>query len=117
MTLACPVTSIGQGDISVLRAQGRITDLPAAVRAQRELEVGGFADAERNPMTWTVYFDIDGQWMCVHSARGRRREWTSLDRLERWLRSMGFRLFYVRNDLDPTEQPDTVNRSGFPEAS
>lgn len=106
-TLADPMTSIGQGDIPALRAQGRITDLPAAVRALRELEVGGFADAERNPMTWTVYFLVDGQWVCVHSARGRRREWTNLDRLERWLRSMGIRLFYVRNDLDAADQSDT----------
>lgn len=112
MPLADPVASIGQVDIPILRAQGRIVDLPAAVRAPRELEVGGFADAERNPLTWTVYFDVDGQWVCVHSARGRRREWTSLDRLERWLRSLGVRLFYVRNDLDASEPSDTPADSG-----
>ncbi|WP_245999314.1 hypothetical protein [Paracoccus methylarcula] len=37
----------------------------------------------------------------MRSERGLRREWSSLDRLERWLLSMGFRCFWVRNEIEP----------------
>ena len=77
-------------------------DYPVAFRAPREILGGGFADQDRHPHTWTVYFLIDGQWALVESARGHRREWGSLDRLEAWLRTFGFQYFWVRNELDPT---------------
>jgi len=95
------MATIRQSDIEKLRLQYRITDIPLAVRTERNVEAGGFADASRNPNTWTAYLFVDGQWAQIESARGLRREWTSLDRLERWLRSMGFRAFAVRNDVEP----------------
>lgn len=98
-----PVRTIRQGDIGVMLAQGRISDYPVAMRSAREVLGGGFADTRRHPNTWTVLFLVDGGWAAVESARGLRREWASLDRLERWLRGQGFRLFWVRNDMDPIE--------------
>lgn len=96
-----PSRVIRQTDIPQYLAQGLIRDYPVAVRSPREVAAGGFADAARNPNTWTVYFLVDIAWAQVHSARGLRREWTSLDRVEAWLRSVGFSFFWVRNDLDP----------------
>lgn len=109
MTSPKPTAKIRQSDIELLRAQYRITDIPVAVRTERVVEAGGFADAERNPITWTAYLFVDGQWAQIQSARGLRREWRSLDRLERWLRSMGFTYFAVRNDIEPAGPDD---RSG-----
>ncbi|WP_166434114.1 hypothetical protein [Roseovarius spongiae] len=100
-----PSRIIRQTEIQPLVAQGLIQDYPVAVRSPREVVGGGFADPTRNPNTWTVYFKIGGEWAQVFSARGLRREWSSLDRLETWLRSMSFRFFWVRNDLDPVEDP------------
>jgi hypothetical protein len=100
MTSPEPTATIRQSDIEALKTQYRITDIPVAVRTVRIVEAGGFADADRNPNTWTAYLLVDGQWAQIQSARGLRREWTSLDRLERWLRSMGFSYFAVRNDIE-----------------
>jgi len=96
-----PIRSIRQADIVDLSESYRIGEYPVAVRSRRETLGGGFADQGRHPNTWTVYFLVDGQWAEVQSARGLRREWTSLDRLERWLRSLGFRYFWVRNEIEP----------------
>lgn len=101
-----PSRTIRQNDIARLAANGLIGDYPVAVRTPRELIAGGFADQTRHPNTWTVYFLVEGEWAQVLSARGLRREWTSLDRLETWLRSMSFRYFWVRNDIDPVETLD-----------
>ncbi len=99
-----PSFTIRQNDLPTLCAEQRIGDYPVAVRTAREVLGGGFADQTRHPNTWTVYFLVDGQWALVESARGLRREWSSLDRLEKWLRAFGFRFFWVRNDLDPIEE-------------
>lgn len=101
-----PVISIRQPDLPVLLAAYRITHYPVIVRTKRLVQGGGFGDQDKNPLTWTVYFLIDGQWAQLESARGLRREWGSLDRLETWLRGQGFGYFWVRNDIDsigPTE--------------
>ena len=98
-----PTFTIRQSDIPVFSLAGRIGDYPVAVRTARELTAGGFADQDRFPNTWTVYFLVDGQWALVESARGLRREWSSLDKLEKWLRMLGFRFFWVRNDIDPID--------------
>ncbi|NSY40397.1 hypothetical protein GKC28_19425 [Leisingera sp. ANG59] len=86
-----------------LATENRLGDYPVAVRTPREIISGGFADQTKHPNTWTVYFLVDGQWALVLSARGLRREWSSLDRIEKWLRSFGFRFFWVRNDIDEIE--------------
>jgi hypothetical protein len=101
-----PSRVINQTDICQHAAQGLINDYPVAVRSRREVTAGGFADATRNPHTWTVYFLVETEWAQVISARGLRREWTSLDRVEAWLRSLGFSFFWVRNDLDPAAGRD-----------
>lgn len=102
---AAPSFALRQNEIPRLFAEGRVSDHPVAVRTLRALSAGGFADNARYPNTWTVYFLVDGEWGLVLSARGLRREWASLDRLEKWLRSFGFRFFWVRNDIDPVEDP------------
>ena len=101
-----PTLSVRQADIAELARGYRITGYPVAVRALRETLGGGFADQDRYPHTWTVYFLVDGQWAEVQSARGLRREWTSLDRLERWLRSLGFRHFWVKNEIEASGETE-----------
>jgi len=98
-----PTSTIRQNELPSLTIEERIADYPVAVRTQRGVAAGGFANNDRYPNTWTVYFLVDGQWALVESARGLRREWTSLDRLEKWLRSFGFRFFWVRNDIEPID--------------
>lgn len=101
-----PSLTIRQNDLLRLAQAGQIADYPVAVRTTREVLGGGYADQVRHPNTWTAYFLVDGEWAQVLSARGLRREWSSLDRLENWLRSMSFRFFWVRNDIDPIEVVD-----------
>jgi len=96
-----PTTAIRQNDIPAFLATYRITHYPVIVRTSRQVQGGGFGDQEKNPNTWTVYFLVDNQWAHIESARGHRREWGNLDRLESWLRDQGFRYFWVRNDIDP----------------
>lgn len=95
-----PTTSIRQTDIPGLLTAYRITHYPVVVRAPRQVQGGGFGDQIKKPNTWTVYFLVDNQWVYLESARGLRREWSSLDRLESWLREQGFSYFWVRNDID-----------------
>lgn len=104
-----PSAAVRQSELPLLLQAYRINAYPVAVRSLREVEAGGFADPDRYPYTWTVYFLVDGQWAYLESARGLRREWSSLDRLEKWLLRMGFRFFWVRNDIEPAEEelPDT----------
>ncbi|MFA3917014.1 hypothetical protein [Ruegeria hyattellae] len=100
-----PAFTIRQSDLASLVAESRLGDYPVAVRTTREVVSGGFANHSAYPNTWTVYFLVDGQWALVESTRGLRREWSSLDRLEKWLRRCGFRFFWVRNDIDFAETP------------
>ena len=106
-----PTLAIRQSDLPTLLAAGRLGDYPVAARTARELAAGGFADQARHPYAWTVHFLVDGAWAQVESARGHRREWTSLDRLEKWLRAQGFRWFWVRNDVEPAEAADAVSQA------
>ncbi|MCB1716918.1 MAG: hypothetical protein KDK04_16265 [Candidatus Competibacteraceae bacterium] len=62
---------------------------------------GGFGDQNKYPYAWGVLVYVDGLPTRVISSRGLDREWTSLDRLERWLREQGFRYWWVRNELEP----------------
>ena len=107
-----PTVSLRQADIPALLAAYRITAYPVAVRTLRETLGGGFADQEKHPYTWTVYFLVDGQWAQVQSARGLRREWSSLDRLEKWLRSLGFHSLWVKNEIEPTDDADDGPQDG-----
>jgi len=100
-----PNGAIRQTDIAMLVASYRITQYPTIVRVRRTVQGGGFGDQDRIPYTWTVFFLVDGQWMSLESARGMRREWGSLDKLEIWLRGQGFAFFWVRNDIDAVGVP------------
>lgn len=98
-----PTLTVTQAEIPGLVASMRITAYPVVVRSLRAQRGGGFGDQERHPHTWTVLLQVDGVWARVDSSRGLMREWGSLDRLERWLRSSGFRAFWVQNELDAEE--------------
>ncbi len=92
----------------MLIATYRITQYPTVVRVRRTIQGGGFGDQDRNPYTWTVFFLVDNLWMSLESARGMPREWSSLDRLEVWLRQKGFAFFWVRNDIDAVNEPESA---------
>ncbi|WP_093095172.1 hypothetical protein [Shimia aestuarii] len=102
-----PTASIRQSDIQPLLAAYRITHYPVVVRAPRMVQGGGFGDQVSKPNTWTVYFLVDNVWVQLESARGLRREWSSLDRLETWLREQGFGFFWVRNDIEPVASAES----------
>ena len=107
-----PSGTIRQNEIANFASLGLIGDYPVAVRTPREVVAGGFADQARHPNTWTVYFSVEDEWYQVLSARGLRREWSSLDRLETWLRSMSFRFFWVRNDIESADSLNDETKSG-----
>ncbi len=99
-----PTTTVRQADIAPLRDAYRLTGYPIVVRVERQQMGGGFGDQDRHPYAWGVVVQVDGQWLRIQSARGTSREWTNLDRLEKWLRSLGFRHFWVQNEIDPVEE-------------
>lgn len=87
------------------------TDLPALLQGWRVQEIavyrtvraqqnGGFGDPDKHPYVWGVAAMADGQWLRIHNARGQGREWSNLDRLEKWLREQGISRWQVANDLD-----------------
>ncbi len=106
-----PTTTIRQNDIPALLATYRITHYPVIVHTPRQVLGGGFADQDKNPYTWTIFFLVDGHWAQLESARGLRREWGNLDRLEVWLREQGFSYFWVRNDIDAIGPANTGEKN------
>ena len=98
--------AVTQTEIPGLVAGYRITAYPVIMRVERQQMGGGFGDQSAHPFTWTVLLQVDGQWARVESTRGAVREWGSLDRLERWLRSKGFRYFWLQNELDAIESDE-----------
>ncbi len=112
--LALGVTmTITQADLPYLRAVGRLGEYAVVYRVWREQAGGGFGDQTKNPHTWGVLVYVDGQLARIYSARGAGREWSNLDRLEKWLRSQGFWYWWTRNDLEPLGEEDEAQ----PEAS
>jgi hypothetical protein len=100
------VGSLTQADIPGLRAEGRLGEYPVVYRAVRNQLGGGFGDQDRHPHVWAVLVYVDGQLWRIYSARGFPREWSNLDRLERWLRGQGFWYWWTRNDLETIGQED-----------
>lgn len=98
--------TVRQSDLPYLQQTYRLVGYPTVVRVPRLQQGGGFGDQRSRPHAWAVFVQVDGLARRVTSARGHGREWNSLDRLERWLRSQGFRHWWVSNDLDPLGQPD-----------
>lgn len=103
--------TVRQSDLGGLSRTHRLGNRILVERVVRSQLGGGFGDQEKYPYAWAVIVYVDGGAAYVTSARGARREWTSLDRLERWLREHGFRYWCVQNELEPLE-PD--ERESFP---
>ncbi len=97
--------TVRQSDLDLLRRTYRLVGYPTVARVPRAQQGGGFGDQDRHPFAWAVFVQVDGIARRVVSARGHGREWTSLDRLERWLRAQGFRYWLVANDLDGLNEP------------
>ena len=93
---------VRQSDLEYLYHHHRLGDQVLVLRVERSQLGGGFGDQDKYPFAWAVVVTVDGCGAYIMSARGLRREWTSLDRLERWLREQGFRYWSVRNDMEPT---------------
>lgn len=91
---------VQQRELRELDREERLAGPVLVQRVERELEGGGFGDLERHPHAWGVFVVVDGAPARLYSARNQPREWTSLDRLERWLREQGFRRWQVFNGLD-----------------
>ncbi len=100
--------TITQADLAYLRAVGSLGEYAVVYRVWREQAGGGFGDQAKNPQTWGVLVYVDGQLARIYSARGAGREWSNLDRLEKWLRSQGFWYWWTRNDLEPLGEEDDV---------
>lgn len=98
--------AITQADLPYLRETGRLGEFAVVYRVRRFQQGGGFGDQNKHPLAWGVLVYVDAQLARVNSARGSGREWNSLDRLERWLRSQGFWYWWTRNDLEPLALPD-----------
>lgn len=105
------VGSLTQADISPLREAGRLGEYAVVYRALRGQLGGGFGDQDRHPYAWAVLVYVDGQLCRLYSARGLAREWSNLDRLEKWLRDQGFRYWWARNDLEDIGQQDLSDES------
>ncbi len=105
--LALGVTmTVSQADLTYLRAIGSLGEYAVVYRVWREQAGGGFGDQNKNPHTWGVLVYVNGQLARLYSARGAGREWSNLDRLEKWLRSQGFWYWWTRNDLEPLGEED-----------
>lgn len=92
--------TIKQGEIPILRKSRRLDKTAQVVRVKRTVRGGGKGNIESRPYGWGVEVIVDGKPRRLMSDRGIRREWTDLDRLEAWLREMGFRQWCVRNEVD-----------------
>ena len=99
--------TVRQSDLALLLATYRLLGPPTVARVPRLQQGGGYGDQASHPHAWAVFVTVDGLARRVTSARGHGREWSSLDRLERWLRAHGFRHWLVFNELDPpaAEEP------------
>ncbi len=90
-----------QADLAPLRAAGRLGEYAVVYRVNRNYQGGGFGDQSKHPLTWAVLVYVDGRAARIYSARGKGREWSDLDRLERWMREQGFWYWWTRNDVEP----------------
>lgn len=92
--------AVGQAELSGLSDNDRLGPVIVS-RVERQLQGGGYGDPAAHPYAWGVFVLVDDRLARVTSSRGSGREWTSLDRLEVWLRAQGFRSWRVMNELDP----------------
>ena len=85
----------------------RVQDI-VVYRTRREYQSGGFGDPSNHPYVWAVAIMTDGQWARIHNARGQGREWSNLDRLEKWLREQGIPQWQLLNTLDKTNRVNQI---------
>lgn len=67
------------------------------VLIQEALPIKG-KPAQKNPGSKTVYIvkiALEGKESLLESARGGPREWASLDKLAKWLKSLGIRNYTI----------------------
>jgi len=93
--------TVTQADLAPLRAARRLGEYAVVYRVNRNYQGGGFGDQSKHPLTWAVLVYVDAQAARIYSARGKGREWSDLDRLERWMREQGFWYWWTRNDVEP----------------
>lgn len=95
-----------QAELLALHAQRRLAAIPIVHRVPRARLGGGFGDAGKRPYGWAVVVVVDGRPHRVASARGGTRQWSSLERLERWLLEQGFTRWLVVNELEGRDTPE-----------
>ncbi len=95
-----PQLTIRSTDLPALYLAWRIQEGAVAYRVPREQQGGGFGNPEDHPYCWAVAVYFDGQPARVVSARGKGREFNSLDKLEKWLREHGICQWQVYNPLE-----------------
>ena len=93
-------SSVKSTDIPGLFSLWRIESTAVVYRTEREYQSGGFGNPEQHPYVWAVALLVDGQWARVHNTRDQGREWSDLNRLEKWLREQGISRWQVINDLE-----------------
>ncbi len=93
--------AVTQADLPGLRTAGRLGEYPVVYRVHRRQLGGGFGDQAKHPFAWGVIVYVDGYLARINSARGSGREWSSFERLEKWMREQGFWYWWMRNDLEP----------------
>ncbi|MGD2173577.1 MAG: hypothetical protein PVF80_15795 [Gammaproteobacteria bacterium] len=95
-----PRLSVVSTDIPGLFSTWRIPDTALVYRVGRAQQNGGFGNPDKHPHVWAVALLVDGQWARVHNTRDQGREWSNLDRLEKWLREQGITRWHLVNDID-----------------
>ena len=96
-----PNLSLKSTEIPDLFSTWRIQNTAMVFRTKREQQNGGFGNPDRHPNAWAVALLVDGRWARVHNTRDQGREWSNLDRLEKWLRDQGISRWQVVNDIEP----------------
>jgi hypothetical protein len=67
---------------------GRIRAI-TIMRVIRTVRGGGFGDIHKHGYAFCLVVQGGSTQYCLVSFRGRRREWSSLDRLDKWLCAHG----------------------------
>jgi len=93
--------SLKSTEIPDLFSTWRIQNIATVFRTRREQQNGGFGNPDKHPNVWAVALLVDGLWARVHNTRDQGREWSNLDRLEKWLRDQGISRWQVLNDIEP----------------
>ena len=97
--------TLTQAELPIVREQGRLGEYAVIYRTYRTKQGGGFGDRSKHPFSWAAIVYIDGVPLRINSARGDRREWSTLDRVATWMVDNGFKYWWTRNDLEVAALP------------